>query len=51
MEAHIDSEWYINPGESQEQISAKRDKARAMKSMQRSTGANTTFKGRVELKK
>lgn len=50
MEAHIDSEWYVNPGESQEQISAKLDKARSMKSMQRSTGANTTFKGRVELK-
>jgi arylsulfatase A-like enzyme len=47
-EAHIDSEWYVNPGESKEQISAKRDKAISMKIMQPSTGANTAYRGRTE---
>ena len=46
--AHTDSEWYVNPGESKEQISAKRDKAISMKIMQPSTGANTTYRGRTE---
>ena len=47
-EAHIDSEWYVNPGESKEQTSAKRDQATSMKSMQHSTRANTAYKGRTE---
>jgi arylsulfatase A-like enzyme len=46
--AHTESEWYVNPGESKEQISAKRDKAISMKIMQPSTGANTTYRGRTE---
>ena len=47
-EAHVDSEWYVNPGESKTQIAAKRAKATSMKSMQRSTSANTAYKGRTE---
>ena len=43
-----DSEWYVNPGESKTQIAAKRDKATSMKSMQRSTSANTAYRGRTE---
>jgi arylsulfatase A-like enzyme len=48
IEAHTDSEWYVNPGESKEQTSAKRDKATSMKSMQHSTRANTAYRGRTE---
>lgn len=44
----IDSEWYVNPGESKEQTSAKRDQATSMKSMQHLTRANTAYKGRTE---
>ena len=47
-EAHTDSEWYVNPGESKAQIDAKRKKAVASGSMQRTTGANTTYRGRIE---
>jgi len=47
-EAHTDSEWYVNPGESKTQIAAKRDKAKSMKSMQHSTRANTAYRGRTE---
>ena len=47
-EAHIDSEWYVNPGESREQTSAKRKKAVASGGMQRSTGSNTAYRGRTE---
>ena len=47
-EAHVDSEWYVNPGESKTQIAAKRAKATSMKSMQRSTSANTAYSGRTE---
>jgi len=46
-EAHVDSEWYVNPGESKEQTSAKRVKAASMKSMQRSTRANTAYRGQA----
>ncbi|MGB1937231.1 MAG: sulfatase, partial [Akkermansiaceae bacterium] len=47
-EAHTDSEWYVNPGESKTQIAAKRKKAFASGGMQRPTGANTTYRGRTE---
>ncbi|MEF8812097.1 MAG: arylsulfatase [Bacteroidales bacterium] len=46
QEAHVDSKWYVNPGESKEQIEAKRNKAREMGQMQRSVRPNTAFKGR-----
>ena len=41
-EAHTDSEWYVNPGESKTQIAAKRKKAVALGGMQRSTSASST---------
>ena len=47
-EAHTDSEWYVNPGESKMQIAAKRKKAVALGGMQRSTSANSTYRGRTE---
>jgi arylsulfatase A-like enzyme len=47
-EAHIDSEWYVNPGESKEQTSAKRENAASMKRMQRGTAANTAYRGLAE---
>ena len=47
-EAHIDSEWYVNPGESKELTSAKRAKAMSTKSMQHSTRANTAYRGGAE---
>lgn len=42
-EAHANSEWYVNPGQSKAQIEAKRKRAQAMKGMQTPTRANTTF--------
>jgi hypothetical protein len=47
-EAHTNSEWYVNPGESKTQIATKRKKAVASGGMQRPTGANTTYKGQAE---
>ena len=47
-EAHTDSEWYVNPGESKTQIAAKRKKAVATGGIQRTTGANTAYRGRIE---
>ena len=47
-EAHTDSEWYVNPGESKTQIAAKRKKATASGGMQHSTRANTAYRGRTE---
>jgi len=47
-EAHTDSEWYVNPGESKEQIAAKRKKAIASGGMQHSTRANTAYRGGLE---
>ena len=47
-EAHTDSEWYVNPGESKTQIAAKRKKAIASGGMQHSTRANTAYRGRTE---
>ena len=45
-EAHTDSEWYINPGESEESINKKRERAEKSNSMQISIRANSTFKGK-----
>ena len=47
-EAHTDSEWYVNPGESKTQIAAKRKEAIASGGMQHSTRANTAYRGRTE---
>lgn len=42
-EAHVDSEWYINPGENQESISAKREKAEKESDVPASRRGNTTY--------
>jgi len=47
-EAHVNSEWYTNPGESQAQIDAKRQKAQATGQMQNPVRPNTTHTGRAE---
>ncbi len=43
-EAHEDSEWYINPGESDEQIDAKLQRAKASGQMQNPVRPNTSYK-------
>lgn len=43
-EAHVDSEWYINPGESKEQIKVKKSRAEASGTIQYPTKANTYHK-------
>lgn len=43
-EAHTDSNWYINPGESKAQIDAKTQKAEAVGEMQTPVRANTITK-------
>ncbi len=47
-EAHADSRWYVNPGESKAQIAAKRTKAQAAGQMQNPVRANTIYKGRAD---
>jgi hypothetical protein len=47
-EAHADSTWYVNPGETKEQVAAKRKQAEAMNSMQQPTRANTAYRGKAE---
>ena len=47
-EAHTDSEWYVNPGESKADIDRKRKKAVAMQSMQTPTRPNVAYRGRPE---
>ena len=47
-EAHTDSKWYINPGESKVQVDAKIQKALAAGQMQNPVRANTTYRGRAE---
>ena len=42
-EAHVDSEWYINPGDSKETIAVKIEKARKVKGVPDSRRANTTY--------
>jgi arylsulfatase A-like enzyme len=44
--AHVNSRWYVNPGESKAQIAVKRKKAQASGQMQNPVKANTTYKGR-----
>ncbi len=43
-EARVDSEWYTNPGESEESISQKRQKAVLQGEMQVSVKANTEYR-------
>lgn len=43
LEAHEDSEWFINPGESGESIGSKRARVEREGSWQRSVRANTTY--------
>jgi arylsulfatase A-like enzyme len=45
-EAHVDSKWYINPGQSELLINAKRQKAQSAGQMQKPVGPNTTYRGR-----
>lgn len=47
-EAHVNSEWYVNPGESKAQIVAKRQKAQTTGQMQNPVRPNTTYRGRAE---
>ena len=47
-EAHVDSQWYVNPGQSKAQIDAKRQKAKAAGQMQTPVKANTIFRRRAE---
>ncbi|MEN8226589.1 MAG: sulfatase-like hydrolase/transferase [Bacteroidota bacterium] len=42
---HIDSEWFQNPGESGDEIEAKREKAIELECMQKGTRANSTYPG------
>ena len=43
LNAHVDSEWYINPGESEVMIKEKRRRAELENSLQIPKQANTTF--------
>jgi arylsulfatase A-like enzyme len=43
MDAHEDSRWYSNPGESEEEIQRKRKKAESENSLQIPVKANTTY--------
>lgn len=42
-EAHADSEWYVNPGESEKEIHAKRAKAEREGTLQESTWPNAKY--------
>lgn len=42
-EAHEDSQWYVNPGETKPQVDEKRSRARESNSIQISTKANSTY--------
>ncbi len=42
-EAHIDSEWYINPGDSRDSIHARKERARREGSLQKSTNPNSRY--------
>ncbi len=42
---HVDSEWYLNPGETDEQFQAKKDRAEAEGCLQIATAANTEYRG------
>lgn len=41
--AHVDSDWYINPGESEESIEAKKRRTADLNQLQLPVAANTTF--------
>lgn len=45
-QAHTDSQWYVNPGETKAQIAAKRLAAQNSGQMQTPVKANTVYKGR-----
>lgn len=45
-EARTDSKWYVNPGETKEQVALKKKRAEATDSIQKSARANTEFRGR-----
>lgn len=47
-EAHVDSQWYVNPGENKAQVDAKTQKAQAAGKMQKPVKPNTTYRGRTE---
>ena len=40
-EAHVPSDWYVNPGEGKDQVAAKQQRARAANGMQVPVGPNT----------
>ena len=42
-EAHTDSEWYVNPGETETEIHAKRKKAEREGTLQKSTWPNEKY--------
>ena len=42
-DAHTDSEWYVNPGESEKEIHEKRAKAEREGTLQESTWPNTKY--------
>lgn len=46
-EAHVDSTWYVNPGESEDVIAEKKGKAKQLEARtglsQRSVGPNSRF--------
>jgi arylsulfatase A-like enzyme len=41
--AHVDSPWYVNPGEGEESVAAKRQRAQAAGQMQNGVRANTVY--------
>lgn len=45
-EAHVSSQWYVNPGESRQQIDAKAQQAKAAGQLQTPTGPNTRYEPR-----
>jgi len=47
-EAHVDSQWYINPGENKAQVDVKTQKAQASRQMQNPVKPNTAYRGRTE---
>lgn len=50
QQAHSESDWYVNPGETREQAAAKKQKAKAAGLMQNDVRPNTVFHGKTSLK-
>ena len=50
-EAHAESRWYVNPGETIEQVAAKQREAAAMSGMQEPTRPNSAYEGKAEQRK